>query len=61
MAKKKITQEDLKDCSKCNEVREVNNELHCSLNMQDGRTFNTYSKVTFKNCVWFRPKVGITI
>ena len=55
MAKKKIIEkEDLKDCSKCNEVRKINGELHCSLNMQDGRTFSSYSKVTFKPCVWFR-------
>ena len=56
MAKKKLTQEELKDCSKCNNVRQMNSELHCSLNMQDGKTFSTYSKVTFKNCVWFKEK-----
>lgn len=57
MAKKKITQEDLKDCSKCNEVREVNNELHCSLKMQDAKTPNSLSSVTFKDCTWFRTRV----
>lgn len=56
MAKKKMVQEELKDCSKCNNVRQINDELHCSLNMQDGKTFSTYSKVTFKNCVWFKQK-----
>ena len=64
MAKKKIIkQNELKDCSKCNAVREINNELHCSLNMKDEQTFNSYSKVTFKACVWFKSKVikvGIT-
>ena len=57
MAKKKIIiEKELKDCSKCNNVRQINGELHCSLNMQDGKTFSTYSKVTFKNCVWFKEK-----
>ena len=56
MAKKKLTQEELKDCSKCNEVRQINGELHCSLNMQNERTFSSYSKVTFKECSWFREK-----
>lgn len=56
MAKKKMVQEELKDCSKCNNARQINDELHCSLNMQDGKTFSTYSKVTFKNCVWFKQK-----
>ncbi|MCT7489111.1 hypothetical protein N5T63_09395 [Aliarcobacter cryaerophilus] len=64
MAKKKIIkQNELKDCSKCNSVREINNELHCSLNMKDEQTFDSYSKVTFKPCAWFKPKVikvGIT-
>ena len=55
MAKKKIIiEKDLKDCSKCNEVRQINDELHCSLNMQDGKTFSTYSKVTSKECYWYR-------
>ena len=54
MAKKKTTQEELKDCSKCNEVRQMNGELHCSLNMQNEKTFSTYSKVTFKECSWYR-------
>ena len=55
MAKKKINiEKDLKDCSKCNNVRQINGELHCSLNMQDGKTFSTYSKVTFKECSWYR-------
>ena len=57
MAKKKMNIEtDLKDCSKRNEVRQMNGELHCSLNMQNERTFSTYSKVTFKECSWFREK-----
>ena len=57
MAKKKIIiEKDLKDCSKCNNVRQINGELHCSLNMQDERTFSTYSKVTFKECSWYREK-----
>ena len=57
MAKKKIIiEKDLKDCSKCNEVRQMNGELHCSLNMQNERTFSTYSKVTSKECSWFREK-----
>ena len=43
-------------CSKCNNVRQINGELHCSLNMQDGKTFSTYSKVTFKECSWYREK-----
>lgn len=64
MAKKKIIkQNELKDCSKCNAVREINNELHCSLNMKDEQTFSSYSKVTFKPCAWFKhkvTKVGIT-
>ena len=64
MAKKKIIiEKDLKDCSKCNNVRQINGELHCSLNMQNERTFSSYSKVTFKPCAWFKPKVikvGIT-
>ena len=64
MAKKKMNiEKDLKDCSKCNAVREINNELHCSLNMKDEQTFSSYSKVTFKPCAWFKPKVikvGIT-
>ena len=55
MAKKKIIiEKDLKDCSKCNNVRQINGELHCSLNMQNERTFSTYSKVTFKEGSWFR-------
>ena len=49
-------EKDLKDCSKCNNVRQINGELHCSLNMQDGKTFSTYSKVTFKECSWYREK-----
>ena len=64
MAKKKMNiEKDLKDCSKCNNVRQMNGELHCSLNMQNERTFSSYSKVTFKPCAWFKPKVikvGIT-
>ena len=57
MAKKKIIiEKDLKDCSKCNNVRQMNGELHCSLNMQNERTFSTYSKVTFKNCAWYKEK-----
>ena len=63
MKKVIVKKEDLKDCSKCNAVREINNELHCSLNMKDEQTFNSYSKVTFKPCAWFKPKVikvGIT-
>lgn len=47
MKKVIIKKEDLKDCSKCNSVREINNELHCSLNMKDEQTFDSYSKVTF--------------
>ena len=32
MAKKKIIkQNELKDCSKCNSVREINNELHLAV------------------------------
>ena len=41
---------------KMNNVRQINGELHCSLNMQNERTFSTYSKVTFKECSWFREK-----
>ena len=59
MAKKKMNiEKDLKDCSKCNAVREINNELHCSLNMKDEQTFSSYSKVTFKECSWFREKMA---
>ena len=59
MAKKKMNiEKDLKDCSKCNNVRQINGELHCSLNMQNERTFSTYSKVTFKECSWFREKMA---
>ena len=55
MAKKKMNiEKDLKDCSKCNNVRQINGELHCSLNMQNERTFSSYSKVTFEECSWFR-------
>ena len=50
-------EKDLKDCSKCNNVRQINGELHCSLNMQNERTFSTYSKVTSKECSWFREKM----
>ena len=57
MAKKKTIQEELKERSKCNSVREINNELHCSLKMKDEQTFSSYSKVTFKPCAWFKPKV----
>ena len=49
-------EKDLKDCSKCNNVRQINGELHCSLNMQNERTFSSYSKVTFKECSWYREK-----
>ena len=57
MAKKKIIiEKDLKDCSKCNNVRQINGELHCSLNMQNERTFSSYSKVTFKECPWYKEK-----
>lgn len=57
MAKKKIIiEKDLKDCSKCNNVRQMNGELHCSLNMQNERTFSTYSKVTSKEYSWYREK-----
>ena len=57
MAKKKIIiEKDLKDCSKCNNVRQINNELHCSLNMKDEQTFDSYSKVTFKPCAWYKEK-----
>ena len=51
-------EKDLKDCSKCNNVRQINGELHCSLNMQNERTFSSYSKVTFKECSWFREKMA---
>lgn len=57
MAKSKIKELELKDCSKCNEVRFINNELHCSLNMQNEKTFSSYLKVKYKNCAWFREKV----
>ena len=57
MAKKKIIiEKDLKDCSKCNNVRQINGELHCSLNMQNERTFSTYSKVISKECAWYKEK-----
>ena len=57
MAKKKIIiEKELKDCSKCNNVRQINDDLHCSLNMQNERTFSTYSKVTFKEYSWYREK-----
>ena len=61
MKKVIVKKEDLKDCSKS--VREINNELHCSLNMKDEQIFDSYSKVTSKPCAWFKPKVikvGIT-
>lgn len=59
MAKKKMNiEKDLKDCSKCNNVRQINGELHCSLNIQNERTFSSYSKVIFKECSWFREKMA---
>ena len=59
MAKKKIIIEtDLTDRINRNNVRPINGELHCSLNMQNERTFSTYSKVTFKECSWFREKMA---
>ncbi|HAC70153.1 hypothetical protein Q6A90_04840 [Aliarcobacter skirrowii] len=56
MSKKKEKIISLKDCSKCNESRLINNQLHCSLSMQDGKTPSSYSNVSFKDCIWFRPK-----
>ncbi|MFV7791264.1 hypothetical protein ACNSOP_09105 [Aliarcobacter lanthieri] len=60
MAKNKIEKIKLKNCSECNEVRFINNQFHCSLSMQDGKTPNSLSLVSFKDCVWFLPKKSVS-
>ncbi|OCL99541.1 hypothetical protein AAX29_00582 [Aliarcobacter thereius] len=57
---KKQKLHELRDCSKCNEVININDELHCKMNMQEIDKPTAYSKVTMRHCVWFRTKkIGI--
>ncbi|MCT7637055.1 hypothetical protein [Aliarcobacter butzleri] len=56
MAKKKMVQEELKDCSKCNESIKQDNKLHCKIKIKDlNLPFSCYSEVTVKReCGYFK-------